>query len=139
SETFVSSNNLNEESNSSYFRTNYYDSEEGSPINTGLNGLTTVLGFEAPVNAGEVTTLKLAIADVQDSIFDSAVMIQAGSFSSPVNTPPVAENLTVETDYQTPVDVTLAGSDEDGDDITFELADTESLEGTLEGEGANWT
>ena len=50
-------------------------------FNTALNGFTTVLRMEADVNPNQPNTIKLAIADVQDGILDSAVMIQGGSFS----------------------------------------------------------
>lgn len=52
------------------------------PFNTQLDGFTRALAFQAPVNAGRVNTLRLAIADVNDDAYDSAVMIQAGSLIS---------------------------------------------------------
>ena len=136
-ETFVSINNINAERNSQYFRDNDNVMGEDSPYNTGLDGMTTVLGFEADVNAGEVNTLKLAIADVNDRIFDSAVMIEAGSFSSPINVPPVAEDQQLETGVDEPLDIILAATDENDDELTYTV-NTDDLAGTLEGEGANW-
>jgi len=51
-------------------------------IETELDGLTVVLTLTAPVNAGEVNTLQLGIANSSDSFADSAVFIQAGSLQS---------------------------------------------------------
>jgi Ca2+-binding RTX toxin-like protein len=51
-------------------------------IDTQMDGLTTVLTCHATVNAGQTNHFKLAIADVSDSALDSAVFIQAGSFTS---------------------------------------------------------
>jgi Ca2+-binding RTX toxin-like protein len=56
-------------------------------IDSQMDGLTTVLTCNATVNAGQTNHIKLAIADVTDSAFDSAVFIQAGSIVSPA--PPV--------------------------------------------------
>jgi hypothetical protein len=51
-------------------------------IETELDGLTVVLTLTAPVNAGQVNTLQLGIANSLDSFGDSAVFIQAGSLQS---------------------------------------------------------
>lgn len=133
--TLISVNSINHETNVEYFRNNPAD----NPVyNTGLDGMTVVLGFEAPVNPGVANILKIAIADVSDAVLDSAVMIQAGSFSSPVpNTPPVADDLYVEMDSMDPVVIVLTGSDADGDDLTYRIVDTEHLAGTLTLDGAN--
>ena len=59
--------------------------------NTALDGLTQVLSFTAPVTPGVINTLRLSIADRQDTIYDSAVFIQQGSFgatTSPIQVPP---------------------------------------------------
>ena len=52
-------------------------------IETELDGLTVVLTLTAPVNAGEVNTIQLGIANSSDSFADSAVFFQAGSLQSP--------------------------------------------------------
>src|SRR5690625_7687242 len=98
--------------------------------------MTTVLGFEAEVNAGETNTLKLAIADVSDTIYDSAVMIEAGTFSSPANIPPVAEDQNLETGVDEPLDIALVATDEDEDELTYIVKD-EELNVILKGEGTN--
>jgi hypothetical protein len=62
----------------------FIDNVTPSPsIDTQMDGLTTVLTCQAQVNAGQTNHMKLAIADAGDSIFDSAVFIQAGSLTSP--------------------------------------------------------
>ncbi len=136
--TVVAINNINHETNSEFFRNNPHDADGNSPFDTGLDGMTIVLGFDAPVNPGVANILRLAIADVGDSSWDSAVMIQSGSFTSPeVNTPPVADNKAVETDFNTPVVIVLTGSDADGDELTFEIVNTADLAGSLSIDGAN--
>jgi hypothetical protein len=72
-------------SNAQYF-TQY--SEEGvTPFNYG--GVTQLFNVEAPLVAG-TNTIKFVIGDVADSILDSAVLIQAGTFSTapPTGLPP---------------------------------------------------
>jgi hypothetical protein len=87
--TPVTVNNINCATNTGYYLNNNTETSGfgvscGTPVSLGLNtqldGLTTSLGFVAPVNAGIQNTLRLAIADSSDGILDSAVMIQAGSF-----------------------------------------------------------
>jgi hypothetical protein len=48
-------------------------------LDTEFDGLTRVLSCSAEVNPGEPNSMKLAIADTADEIYDSAVFIQAGS------------------------------------------------------------
>ncbi|MFA9556321.1 choice-of-anchor L domain-containing protein [Evansella sp. AB-rgal1] len=66
-------------SNPEFYRNN--DIESGAPLNTEMDGLTVVLSVEAQVNAGEVNTIKMAIADAGDRDLDSNVFIKAGSFT----------------------------------------------------------
>jgi hypothetical protein len=61
----------------------FVDNVTPSPsIDTQMDGLTTVLTCTANVNAGQTNHMKLAVSDAGDSIFDSAVFIQAGSLTS---------------------------------------------------------
>jgi len=61
----------------------YRDNVRPSPsIDTQMDGLTVVLTCNATVNPGVANTMKLAIADVGDSAFDSAVFLEAGSLVS---------------------------------------------------------
>jgi hypothetical protein len=60
---------------------------DGEPVpedelrNTEMDGFTTVLTCNAPVDPGETNTMRLAIADTGDSIYDSWVLLQAGSLT----------------------------------------------------------
>jgi len=63
-------------SNCGYFIDNY-----GATLNTQLDGLTTVLSLVAPVISGATNTMFIGIADAGDHILDSAVFLQAGSFT----------------------------------------------------------
>ncbi|KAB1640843.1 choice-of-anchor L domain-containing protein [Gulosibacter chungangensis] len=122
----VTINSINHEVNSAYYRDNHL----ATTFNTELDGFTVALSFEAPVNANETNHIKLAIADASDSRFDSAVIIAAGSFKS--NTAPVAADVTKETEFETPIDVTLQGTDADGDALTYSILDGPTAEqGTL--------
>lgn len=87
----VSIDNVNKGQNSAFFRNNDFNEfPNGAPINTELNGLTTVLYadvFGALDPSKSVHSIKLVIADTGDPIYDSAVFIQGNSFSS--GTPPI--------------------------------------------------
>ncbi len=52
------------------------------PVDTELNGLTTVLTAQATVTPGLTYHIKLAVADANDFALDSNVFVQAGSLSS---------------------------------------------------------
>jgi hypothetical protein len=69
--------------NPEYYVDNKYDAVAGSPIDTELDGMTTVLTCTAPTTPGQTNHMKLAIADGSDAKFDSAVMLQADSLVSP--------------------------------------------------------
>ncbi len=49
--------------------------------------------------------------------------VLSGAFDGAPNNPPVADNQTVTTAEDTPVDITLTGSDSDSDPITYHLGD----------------
>ncbi|MBC8247227.1 MAG: choice-of-anchor L domain-containing protein [Deltaproteobacteria bacterium] len=78
----VSINEVNKDDLSSFYRNNDISDFELNccPINTEMDGLTTVLSVTASVNANVLNHIKLAIADVGDSSYDSWVLIKAGSF-----------------------------------------------------------
>lgn len=52
------------------------------PVLFEMDGLTRVLTLNAPVTPGATNTFKMAIADVNDLLFDSAVFIEARSLVS---------------------------------------------------------
>lgn len=74
----VAINNINKEQFAQYFRDNSVDGE----IMTEMDGLTTVLTVTAAVNVGVKNTIRMAIADAGDQIFDSNVLIKGSSFTS---------------------------------------------------------
>lgn len=83
----ITVNTINQTSHSDLYRNNDLNDGGGS-INTEMDGLTTVLTCEATnLNVGPESTnhIKLAIADATDYAYDSAVFLEAGSFST---TPP---------------------------------------------------
>jgi hypothetical protein len=93
--TPVSINNVNLVNNPAYFINN--DIASGAHLNTEMDGLTTVLTASATVIPGQTYHIKLAIADVTDSVYDSNVFIKASSFASgtpPTLTAPTNQNAT---------------------------------------------
>tara|TARA_R110000737_G_scaffold343954_1_gene370536 strand:- start:8918 stop:10825 length:1908 start_codon:yes stop_codon:yes gene_type:complete len=74
--TIVSINNINPVTNSTY----YVDNAGG--LNLEYDGHTTLLQARAGVVCGETYHIKLAISDAGDGGFNSAVFLEANSFSS---------------------------------------------------------
>jgi hypothetical protein len=68
--------------NQQYFINNDTSDPPNANLDTQMDGLTTVLTCRANVNAGQSNHIKLAIADTGDGILDSAVFLQANSFST---------------------------------------------------------
>ena len=62
----------------------YYILNESADIC--MNGYTTVLTAVYPVICGETYHIKLAIGDGSDTILDSVVILEEGSFGSPIPT-----------------------------------------------------
>lgn len=80
-DTAVSINTVSDEANSDLFNDNEISS--GSPYAFEYDGFTDV--FTAAITGlepGETYSIMLGIADAGDSIYDSAVFIEAGTFSS---------------------------------------------------------
>lgn len=67
--------NINEGNNE-----NLYNDNTNDDFNTEMDGFTVTLTLTVPVNVGEVNTLRIGIADVADSNFDSNLLIAGGSF-----------------------------------------------------------
>ncbi|GAB3598250.1 choice-of-anchor L domain-containing protein [Microbacterium tumbae] len=97
----------------------YYVSGDGSQV-TEMDGYTTPLTCTATVTPDETNRLRLSIADIGDSIYDSWVLIQAQSVR--VDAAPTAADLSASTENDLPVEITLQGSDEDDDPITYDIA-----------------
>jgi hypothetical protein len=97
--------------NPQFFINNDCSDPDGSEIpciiNIAADGLTTVLTLRAPVNPGVANHIRLGVADAGDSVLDSWVFIEAGSFAT---TAPELCNL----------DGSPNGINEDGDEFTDE-------------------
>ena len=75
----VSINNVNNDLNAAYYRDNR--PVVGAGIDSGYDGLTTVLGIAATGLVG-VNSFEFLIKDIGDTSYDSGVFIQDGTFSS---------------------------------------------------------
>lgn len=75
----ITINNINDESNSNL----YVDNPRGLDLyNTEMDGFTVTLTLKAPVTAGEVNTIKIAIADGGDAQYDSNLLIAGDSIQT---------------------------------------------------------
>ncbi|WP_449322774.1 Hint domain-containing protein [Rhodophyticola sp. SM2404] len=61
-----------------------YVDNTGDDYNTEMDGFTVTLNVTIPVNVGQVNSLKLGIADVGDSSYDSTLLVAAGSIQGDV-------------------------------------------------------
>lgn len=93
--TPISINSVNHILNRDFYIDNNYFDRRGKPLNSLLakldsawvdryemDGLTKLIRIEAPVIPGKVYKIKIAICDVSDGIYDSAVMLEGKSFTS---------------------------------------------------------
>ena len=102
----VTVNNVNNVTNADVFIDN-----TDAALNTQLDGITTVLTCEAPVLDGQVNHLKIAVADVFDATYDSAVFIAAGSLVAEPLVPVGVDGDPATTDvarYTSPLSSTIA-------------------------------
>ena len=70
----VAIDEINQNKNSNLYRDNTADQ-----FNTEMDGVTRILSFKAPVNQGQVNTIKIGIADGGDAIYDSNLLIMGDS------------------------------------------------------------
>ncbi|MEW2914355.1 choice-of-anchor L domain-containing protein [Leisingera sp. JC11] len=63
---------------------NVYVDNTSDQYNTEMDGFTITLTFVAPVNAGEINTLKIGVADTADSSYDTNLLIAGGSVQTAV-------------------------------------------------------
>lgn len=95
--TLVSINNINAVNNSFFYIDNGDGDTFGTPGDDGqtvqYDGFTKVLTAMAIVQSCQTYHIKLAVADVFDGAFDSAVFLEAGSFSAG------SINLSAQSDY----------------------------------------
>ncbi|MBN1846592.1 MAG: choice-of-anchor L domain-containing protein [Sedimentisphaerales bacterium] len=113
----VAINNLNKTSHAQYFRDNDYgDFSPNIPYPIQYDGFTTALQAVANVTAGQSTHIKLAIADVGDGIYDSAVFLAGGSFVSSladVSVSKIASDSTIEVNETVTFTLTAANNSTD--------------------------
>jgi hypothetical protein len=86
SPTPVSINNVNggrplgtNPHNAQFFRANRTAADLPGPLNVQADGLTVPMQFNAPVISGHTYHIKIGIADVTDTAYDSWVFLKAGS------------------------------------------------------------
>lgn len=120
SEIPVAINSVNHLSNTEHFRDN-----TAGGIDTQMDGLTTVLTVTADVKPNETNHIKLVVADAGDFIYDSWVMIRAGSFSSIpdlyLESLPTAKE--IGTKHQLRASATLDGAPRAGVTVSFTVVD----------------
>ncbi|MCF8276278.1 MAG: choice-of-anchor L domain-containing protein [Flavobacteriales bacterium] len=75
--------NVNASTNSQYYIDNGDDPGESGGATVSYNGFTKVLTAQAVLTPCQSYHIRLAIADGGDGTYDSAVFLEAGSFSSP--------------------------------------------------------
>jgi len=95
----ISINNINPGSNPDLYIDNAKDE-----ANTEMDGYTVTLTLKAPVTPGEVNTIKIAIADGGDAIYDSNLLIAGNSIQTEVVA--VDDAFTVDQDGKATVDLT---------------------------------
>ena len=72
----ITTNNINSTSNENLYIDNPQDAEVA---NTEMDGFTVTMTLKAPVNPGEENTIKIAIADGGDGLYDSNLLIAGDS------------------------------------------------------------
>ncbi len=108
--TPVSINTVNDSTNSQYFVINYPNSSGISTYqNFPYDGFTKVFTAMASVTPGVTHHVKLAIADTADDALDSAVFIQAGSFSGGLPQPTAPKTVPTMSEWGIIVFMVLAG------------------------------
>jgi len=121
----------------------YVDNTYG--IHMQLDGYTTVLTAKAAVTAGATYQLRIAIADVDDANYDSAVFLEYGSLTSDMSTTTEeATGMSEPTLWRDPSSgrIVLTGFDEGGAPVIFQVHDAAGRCVVLvaaERDGDTWT
>ncbi|MGX9356254.1 choice-of-anchor L domain-containing protein [Roseobacteraceae bacterium S113] len=110
----ITINNINDESNSNLYVDN---AASDDTYNTEMDGFTVTLTLKAPVEPGQVNTIKIGIADGGDSAYDSNLLIAGNS----VQTALVAEDddITLEGGGSQEFDILANDSSADGSTLTI--------------------
>ncbi len=61
---------------------NFYHDNTADQFNTEMDGFTYTLSLKAPVNIGQINTIKIGIADGGDAIYDSNLLIMGDSIQT---------------------------------------------------------
>lgn len=88
---------------SSSINENLYLDNAGDDYNTEMDGLTITMTLTMRVNPGEVNDIRIGIADVSDSSYDSNLLIAADSVQTDLVA--IADNIFVEPDSSKTIDV----------------------------------
>lgn len=126
--TPVGINTVNNAANS-----RYYQDGTGSSV-TQMDGYTVPLTCRAAVTPGQVSHVKIVIADSGDPYYDSWLLL--GAHSVTAEAPPVADPAAVSTDQGLAVPIALGGSDPNGDALTYAVT-SGPAHGTLSGTAPN--
>ncbi|WP_120004676.1 choice-of-anchor L domain-containing protein [Nesterenkonia muleiensis] len=135
----VSIENINSVANSDLYNDNQPD-DDGERPNSGteIGGYTNVLTFTAPVTPGELNTIKLVVADVNDGIYDSFVVLQGGSFEQVEGPVALGGDFTTDQGEAVGSDFEL-NTNTDDPEWTINVTDGIDEEaGELEIEGTSW-
>lgn len=62
--------------------TNLYNDNSNDSFNTEMDGFTLTMTLTIPVNAGEINSIRIGIADVADSLYDSNLLIAGDSIQT---------------------------------------------------------
>jgi len=80
--TITSSGNIAIDTVNQNQNQNLYQCNDADQFNTEMDGITYTLTFKAPVNPGQINTIKIGIADGGDSAYDSNVLISGDSIQT---------------------------------------------------------
>ncbi|MEP0153096.1 choice-of-anchor L domain-containing protein [Pseudophaeobacter sp.] len=86
---------------------NIYVDNTGDQYNTEMDGFTITLTFTAPVTAGVLNSIKIGVADVSDSNYDTNLLVAGGS----VQTAFVAQDDQVDMSYNATKTVDVLAND----------------------------
>jgi hypothetical protein len=99
-----------------------YNDNTADQYNTEMDGFTVTLTFTAPVNVGEVNTIKIGVADGGDSSYDTNLLIAGGSAQTVI----VAED-DVATVYNNAENIDVLANDSTTSGGTLEITQINSV------------
>ena len=119
----ITIDNINDESNSNLYIDNPASADT---YNTEMDGFTVTLTLKAPVNPGEVNTIKIGIADAGDGWYDSNLLIAGESLQTTL----VAEDdsVTVNAGDSETLDVLANDSSSSGGSLTITHINNQRVE-----------